>query len=353
MATATPNLLQPPNFTCVKSLSESSALTSIPSTYTFTTDPNQLLAFEPQHSIPIIDFSLLTSGDPDQRSRAIQDLDQACLEWGFFMLINHGVPESLMTGMIEACRGFFDLTEEEKREFQGTHVLSPIRCGTSFNARVDQILFWRDFLKVFVHPQFHSPSKPAGFSEVCLEYTQRMRKVAGELLKGISKSLGLEEWYIDKTMNMDSGLQILTVNLYPPCPQPEYAMGMPPHSDHSFLTILIQNGIGGLQVQHKGQWFDVNPIPNSILVNTGDHLEVLSNGKYKSVLHRAVVNNKTTRISLALSNGPLLDTVVEPVPELSHPLKYVGMAYKEYLELQQGNKLDGKTCLDRVRIRTM
>ena len=113
-----------------------------------------------------------------------------------------------------------------------------------------------------------------------------MRKVAGELLKGISKSLGLEEWYIDKTMNMDSGLQILTVNLYPPCPQPEYAMGMPPHSDHSFLTILIQNGIGGLQVQHKGQWFDVNPIPNSILVNTGDHLEVPSYLAYSVVLFR-------------------------------------------------------------------
>ena len=110
-----------------------------------------------------------------------------------------------------------------------------------------------------------------------------MRKVAGELLKGISKSLGLEEWYIDKTMNMDSGLQILTVNLYPPCPQPEYAMGLPPHSDHSFLTLLIQNGIGGLQVQHKGQWFDVNPIPNSILVNTGDHLEVPSYLAYSVV----------------------------------------------------------------------
>ena len=86
MAPGTPEL-QPPKFPSVKSLSESSALTSIPSTYTFTTDPNQLLAFEPQHSIPIIDFSLLTSGDADQRSRAIQDLDQACLEWGFFMVI--------------------------------------------------------------------------------------------------------------------------------------------------------------------------------------------------------------------------------------------------------------------------
>ncbi|KAL6347259.1 hypothetical protein AAG906_013695 [Vitis piasezkii] len=341
MATDTPNLLQPPNFTCVKSLSESSALTSIPSTHTFTTDPNHLLAFDPQHSIPIIDFSLLTSGDADQRSRAIQDLDQACLEWGFFMLINHGVPESLMTGMIEACRGFFDLTEEEKREFK----------GPTFCLRSDFVL--EDFLKVFVHPQFHSPSKPAGFSKVCLEYTQRIRKVVGELRKGISKSLGLEEWYIDKTMNMDSGLQILIANLYPPCPQPEYAMGLPPHSDHSFLTLLIQNGIGGLQVHHKGHWFDVNPIPNSILVITGDLLEVLSNGKYKSILHRAVVNNKTTRISLAVFTGPSLDTVVEPAKELSHPPTYVGITYKEYLELQQGNKLDGKTCLDRVRIKTM
>ena len=81
----------------------------------------------------------------------------------WFQVINHGVTESLMKGMIDACRGFFDLTEEEKREFQGTDFLSPIRCGTSFNSTVDQILFWRDFLKVFVHPQFYSPSKPAGF----------------------------------------------------------------------------------------------------------------------------------------------------------------------------------------------
>ena len=112
------------------------------------------------------------------------------------------------------------------------------------------------------------------YSELCLEYTKIIRKLVGELLRGISNNLGLDEGYIDKAMNMDSGLQILTVNLYPPCPQPEEAMGMPPHSDHGLLTLFIQNGVGGLQVQHKGKWFDVNPTPNSILVNTGDHLEV-------------------------------------------------------------------------------
>ena len=151
--------------------------------------------------------------------------------------------------------------------FKGPTFLSPIRCDTSFNATVDQIFLWRDFLKVFVHPWFHSPSKPTGFNELCLEYTQRIRETVGELFKGISKSLGLEEWYINKTMNMDLGLQVLIANLYLSCPQLEYAMGMLPYSDHNFLTLLIQNGIGGLQVQHKGQLFGWNPIPNSILVN--------------------------------------------------------------------------------------
>ena len=78
-------------------------------------------------------------------------------------VVNHGMSESLMKGMIDACRRFFDLTEEEKREFHGTHVLDPIRCGTSFNPTVENVLFWRDFLKVFVHPRFHFPGKPAGF----------------------------------------------------------------------------------------------------------------------------------------------------------------------------------------------
>lgn len=78
-------------------------------------------------------------------------------------MINHGVEESLMERMVDACKRFFDLTEEEKKVFEGKHVLDPIRCGTSFNASVEKVLLWRDFLKVFVHPEFHSPNKPTGF----------------------------------------------------------------------------------------------------------------------------------------------------------------------------------------------
>ena len=95
------------------------------------------------------------------------------------------------------------------------------------------------------------------------------------LLEGISESLGLEANYIYKELNLDSGFQAFIANLYPTCSQPELAMGMPPHSDHGLLTLLIQNGIGGLQIQHEGKWVNVNSnVPNSFLVNTADHLEV-------------------------------------------------------------------------------
>ena len=78
--------------------------------------------------------------------------------------------------------------------------------------------------------------------------------------------------------------------------------------------------------------------------------QVLSNGKYKSIRHRAVVNNKATRISIVVAHGPSLDTVVSPAPELveneSRPAAYMPMKYKDYMNLQLG----GKPCLDHIQL---
>ncbi|CAK9174076.1 unnamed protein product [Ilex paraguariensis] len=347
--------VQPSKMTSIKTLAKSPDLKTIPSNYAYSTNPDETTASDQEVSVPIIDFSLLTSGTPEQRSKAIQDLNKACQDWGFFMVVNHGVPEALMKAMINASDEFFNLSKEEKQEFAGKYVLDPIRCGTSFNPSKEKVFFWRDFLKVIVHPEFHFPNKPIGFSELSSEYCKRTRKVARELLKGISESLGVDNNYMEKTLNLDSGLQIFILNLYPPCPQPELAMGLPPHSDHGLLTLLIQNEVPGLQVQHNGKWVTVNPLPNSFLVNTADHLEIFSNGKYKSVVHRAVVNNRLTRMSLAMAHGPSLETTVSPASNLldseNNPPAYIPMKYKQYLELQQGNQLDRKSCLGRVRVR--
>nr|GLL28623.1 protein DMR6-LIKE OXYGENASE 2-like isoform X1 [Ipomoea trifida] len=304
--------------------------------------------------IPIIDFFLLTSDHSDHRSKAIQALGKACEEWGFFMVVNHGIPESLIKAVIDVTDEFFNMGEEDKKQFEGKDVLDTIRCGTSFNSSKEKAFFWRDFLKVFVHPQFHCPSHPQAFSEVMSEYCEKSRKVAKKILGAISESLGLDECAINNALALDSMFQIFIGNYYPRCPQPELVMGLPPHSDHGLLTLLIQNGVGGLQIMHEQKWIDVNALPNSLLVNTADALEIFSNGKYKSVMHRAVVNNKEKRISIAMAHGPSPETVVRPTSQLverAPPAAYRPIKYnKDYIHLQPSNQLDGKSCLDHVRI---
>ncbi|KAJ7968276.1 protein DMR6-LIKE OXYGENASE 2-like [Quillaja saponaria] len=201
------NLLLHSTKRSIKALSESPDLTSIPSSYAFITNPGEVVSDPHDDPLPIIDYSLLISGTPDQRSKAIHDLGKACEEWGFFMVVNHDIPKTLMEKMFVEVFGFFNLTEEEKQEYAGKHVLDPIRCGTSFNSSVEKVFFWRDFLKIFVHPEFHSPDKPAGFRETCEQYCRRARHIARELLKGISESLGLEPSYIEQALNLDSDFE--------------------------------------------------------------------------------------------------------------------------------------------------
>lgn len=338
----------------VKTLSESPNLKSIPSNYV-NSDIYPSEYHDYSNLIPTVDFSLLTSTDPHQRSQAINNLNKACQEWGFFMVVNHGIPENLMKEVINGTEGFFNLREEEKKEFEGKNVLDPIRCGTSFNVSKEKAFFWRDYLKVFVHPQFHSPNKPQGYSDIMWEYCEKSRQVAKELLRGISQGLGLEECCLEKTLDMKSGFQIFIANYYPRCPQPELALGMPPHSDHGLLTLIIQNQVGGLQVQHQGKWIQVNALPNSLLVNTGDHLEIFSNGKYKSNVHKVVVNNTSPRISVAVAHGPSLEAIVSPASQLvqseSNPPAYVPIKYKDYMEMQQSNQLHQKSILEQVKIK--
>lgn len=72
----------------------------------------------------------------------------------------------------------------------------------------------------------------------------------------------------------EDGSQLMVVNCYPACPEPDLTLGMPPHSDYGSLTLLLQDEVKGLQIQHQGRWVTVEPIPNSFVVNVGDHLEV-------------------------------------------------------------------------------
>ncbi|CAI9113044.1 OLC1v1013571C1 [Oldenlandia corymbosa var. corymbosa] len=258
----------------VKTLAQSQDLKSLPSDYTHFKNQHKSVEASPEVGIPVIDFALLTSSNLDHRAKAIHDLGKACEEWGFFMVVNHEIPETLTNPLFDACDEFFDLPEEEKQRFQTKNPRFPFMVRSTIGAEHEKVLFWRDYFRFFVHPEFYCPDKPQQFNDLVSEYAEKTRVLARKLLQGISQSLGLEEDYIEKAMDLDKTTQIFAANYYPPCPDPESAIGIPPHTDHGLLTFLLQNGVGGLEIQHEGKWFHLNAIPGSIFVNTGDQLEV-------------------------------------------------------------------------------
>lgn len=95
-----------------------------------------------------------------------------------------------------------------------------------------------------------------------------------ELIKGVGKSLGIEEGEMKEAMNLDMSLQQLAFNQYKPCPCLDDAIGLPPHTDPGLVTLLMQNGVEGLQVQRNGKWIVVDEIPNAFIVLVADQLEV-------------------------------------------------------------------------------
>ncbi|XP_027120059.1 2-oxoglutarate-dependent dioxygenase 19-like [Coffea arabica] len=303
-----------------RTLVQARDFTSIPFDLAHFRDTQESIQTGPDVSVPVIDFSLLSSTNPDERAKVILDLGKACEEWGFFLVVNHGIPENLISALFNVCNEFFDMPEEDKLQFDNKNPLYSVtvRSGTTGgndneqfggNDPNQQVKLWRDYLRFFVHPEYHCPTKPKEMSDIVLEYSRRTRDLARKLLRGISQSLGLEEDYIEKAMELDSGTQLFAANYYPPCPQPDLAIGIPPHTDPGLLTFLLQNGVEGLEIQNKGKWVRLTGIPGAIFVNTADQLEIISNGKYKSVCHRAVLNNKKTRISLVVGNGPSPDTI--------------------------------------------
>ncbi|EMS54532.1 Flavonol synthase/flavanone 3-hydroxylase [Triticum urartu] len=133
--------------------------------------------------------------------------------------------------------------------------------------------------------------------------------------------------------------------------------GLPPEEKAEFMDAgpMDPNAVDGLQVMHDGRWLLAKPIPGAFFVIAGDQLEIVSNGRYKGVLHRALVDREQARMSCVSLIGPCLDAVVEPVPELAVPplglgLEFRGVKYRDYMEHQQSNKLNDKGALDLVRV---
>ncbi|CAH9125834.1 unnamed protein product [Cuscuta epithymum] len=300
--------------------------------------------------VPIIDLSILTGSPPATGGGAhqllealVSDIGEACRNWGFFQVINHGVPSEIREKMELASRQFFALTREEKRKVRRDEVNPFGYYDTEHTKNV------RDWKEVFdftvqiptlipVSPDPNDevvkemtnqwPDYPPNMREVCEEYAREVQKLSYKLLGLISLSLGLPEKRLEGFFKDQTSF--VRVNHYPPCPAPNLALGVGRHKDAGALTILAQDDVGGLEVRRKidGEWVFVKPTPDAYIINVGDIIQVWSNDKYESVDHRVKVNPERERYSIPFFLNPAHYTSVEPLDELvnafddKNPAKY-------------------------------
>ncbi|EEE62340.1 hypothetical protein OsJ_17129 [Oryza sativa Japonica Group] len=178
--------------------------------------------------VPVINFSKL-DGTAAERAETMAQIDNGCEEWGFFQLVNHGVPKELL----------------------------------------DRVKKW--------------PSKPPEFKETMREYRAALRGLAERVMEAMDENLGLDKGRMRRAFTGDGRHAPFfgtKVSHYPPCPRPDLITGLRAHTDAGGVILLFQDDrVGGLQVLRGGEWVDVQPLADAIVVNTGNQVEVLSNGR--------------------------------------------------------------------------
>jgi isopenicillin N synthase-like dioxygenase len=274
-------------------------------------------------SLPVLDISALDSGG-ESAEEFRNKLREVTHDVGFFYLVGHGIPQTLIDSVMDLSRRFFDLPEAEKLLIENIH--SPqfrgyTRVGKELTAGgVD----WREQIDIgedrevvlgaglpdywrLEGPNLWPRSLPA-LRPTVDEWRERLNALSLRLLRAWALALGAPEHVFDSAF-ADHPFSLIKIVRYPGESGEEPQQGVGAHRDGGVLTLLlVEPGKGGLQVEHDGDWIDAPSIPGAFVVNIGEMLELATDGYLKATLHRVVSPRiGSDRISIPFFFNPALD----------------------------------------------
>ncbi|XP_038905831.1 gibberellin 2-beta-dioxygenase 2-like [Benincasa hispida] len=295
--------------------------------------------------IPTIDLSGITS----KRQDISKLLVEACENYGFFKLINHGVPQDSITRVEEEAFAFFAMPTAEKL---AANPSPPATNTTRFGYGIKNIgcngdMGELEYLLLSAQPtsvsQFALPlsKNPSNFSCALNGYIQEIKNVACELLDLMAEGLGISDTSIfSRLISDDQSDSLFRINHYRPLPDfinlpPSNKIGFGEHSDPQIFTILRSNDVGGLEISlDDGLWVPVSPDPTAYFIIIGDLFPVLTNGRFMSLTHKAVANGgPKPRMSMAYFASPSLNAWISPLQEMvtsNQPCLYRPFTWGEY-----------------------
>lgn len=287
--------------------------------------------------VPIINFA-----DPD----ASHAVGQACRDWGFFQVIGHGVPQTEVASVLALTRRYFALPAETKRR----HLRSIDNPWGYYDRELTKEQ--RDRKQVFdIGPDAAGgprgedpfegttpwPDEPSGFEPELRRWYGTMTGVAGRIMDLISASLTGDPGRLRSAFEPGHSSH-LRLNYYPVAdPLGDEApgranlgdadLGVHHHTDAGGLTVLLQDGVSGLQVYRDRLWHSVEPIPGAFTINIGDMVQIWSNDLYQAPPHRVLAMDRSDRYSLPFFYNPNYAAVIAP---LIAPPRYRPLSWAEF-----------------------
>ncbi|MEU9231302.1 isopenicillin N synthase family dioxygenase [Streptomyces subrutilus] len=280
-------------------------------------------------ALPVLD--LAEADDPARRAGFLEKLHAAARDTGFLHLTGHGVTDAESARILELTRAFFALPEADRlsvSNLNSPHFRGYTRIGHELTGGASD---WRDQLDVGAErpapavgpgdPAYlwlEGPNQwPTALPELrgaVLDWQTRLAGVAHRLLREILASIGAPADFFDAAFAERPHLHTKLIR-YPGSDPTGADQGVGAHKDYGFLTLLLQDSVGGLQVVRDGGYVDIPPLPGAFVVNLGELLEIATEGYLTATDHRVVSPpGAVERYSVPFFYNPRLDAVVETVP---------------------------------------